>query len=106
MKQKVFTNGNEKDGRDILIVIEPEFAMFYFNDNYNSHKEWVMQEEERRRECGEEYLSEDEKTCCEFYWIGKDDWNRRLDNWEQHLEYKAWFTPQMFDFLNEGLTTK
>lgn len=101
MKAKSFKNGSKSDNRRIVIRIEGDYAEFFYELYYYRHLQWISEQEES----GDiEFLDEDAKSNNGFYWIGKDDWNFRIPQWEDHLKMKNWFTDEMFDFLNENLT--
>ncbi len=109
MKQKVFENGNPRDGREILIKIIDDTIYFFYNENYRLHENWVHEETERRNQCVEEELTEEEKHYPEFYWIDKEDWHKsktqnldRGDNWHVHMKEKNWFTPLMEKFMDDN----
>lgn len=98
--QKVFTNGNERDGREIMIEIKEGVAEFFFNEYYRNHIKWLAEQEES----GEiEYLDEDAKVNNGFYWIGTEDWNARKEQWKEHLSHKVWFTDEMYNYLDKNL---
>lgn len=107
--QKVFSNGNEKDGRYILVSVNKDYIEFFFNQQYNRQLEWISNENERRSQVGEDELTEDEKCNDSFYWMGTEDWvsdkTQRLDrsdNWHKHMARKAWFTKEMADFIHSN----
>lgn len=43
-----------------------------------------------------QYPSQDDR---EFYSIPTNDWNA---HWQFHMRKKAWFTDEMFNFINEN----
>lgn len=107
--EKVFENGNERDGRTIMIKIKKDVIEFFFYDKYRSQEEWIKEETERRFENGEDELYDDEKEIYSFYWIPIREWvkdkNDRLDrpdNWHTHMKEKAWFSHSMEKFINEN----
>lgn len=105
MKQKVFKNGNDWDSRKILIQISEGYIEFFFEEQYNRKKSWILEETERRNECGEEPLTEDELSNSNFYWIMIDDWIIPERGFEDHMSRKSWFTNEMKNFLNKNLKT-
>lgn len=109
MKEAVFSNGSKHDSREIMIRINEDYIEFFFYEQYLRQKEWIENETERRFQCGEEELTEDEAGNHNFYWFGKNDWKRdkterldRPDNWHKHMERKTWFTKEMTDFINKN----
>lgn len=99
-QQKVFNNGNERDGREILIIIDDEWILFYFFEQYERQRDWIATEEQRRYEYGEEPLDEDEYGNHEFYSIPKHEWKKDYPRWQDHMKHKAWFTQEMENFMN------
>lgn len=104
--QQVFENGNERDGRTILIKIENGSIAFYFYEKYVKQTEWIQQEEERRKESGEYGLTDDEKSNSEFYWIRIDDWRNDANNFHEHMREKTWFTEEMEKYMDKNTNTK
>ena len=109
MIQGIFENGNSHRGdtRQIMIRIEDGVISFYFYEQYLKQQNWIDGEAQRRFECGEEELTEEEKGNHEFYWIDASDWHKsktenldRGDNWHTHMNEKAWFTEEMEKFLD------
>lgn len=107
MKQAVFSNGNGRINRDVLIRIDDRTIYFYFNEDYQRHENWLQNEIEYRELNGVDKLSDEEKYNTEFYWIDKKDWHKsktenleRGDNWHNHMEEKNWFTAEMERFLD------
>jgi len=105
--QKIFKNGSKGDNRRILIDIKDGTIWFYFYDQYVRELNYIKEEEQRRQECGEPELTQEEKCVHEFYWIDAHDWNKsktenldRGDNWHNHMTEKAWFTEEMENFLD------
>ena len=100
MITKVFTNGSTGDEREIMISVDDNGAEFFFYEYYNHQIEWLTEQEENGNI---DNLSEDEKANNGFYFILKDDWISRKDQWDNHMYQKRWFTKEMFSFLNEQL---
>lgn len=106
--EQVFANGNNRDGRDILIKIDSEHIEFFFNEDYIRQVAWIENETENRMG---EPLDEDEKANHGFYWIGSDDWisdangarKYRPDDWLTHMKEKNWFTNGMANFIDKCL---
>lgn len=103
MKSKVFKNGSKGDTREILIVISEDFAEFFYNEYYHRHNEWLAEQEESGNI---ENIDEDAKDNNGFYWIGRDDWNFRQQEWITHLSRKNWVTGDMLAYLHDNLSVK
>jgi len=93
--QKLFPNGNEDDGRYILIIIENNTALFYFKKDYDSHFRWLAEQEDD--------VDEEEKKPAEFYWFDGERWFSKEEKFPEHMMKKRWFTPEMSKFLTENL---
>lgn len=93
--QKLFPNGNEDDGRYILIIIENNTALFYFKKDYDWHFRWLGEQEND--------IDEEQKKPSEFYWIGGESWFSKHQRFPEHMMKKRWFTPEMSRFLTENL---
>ena len=100
MKSKIFTNGSNNDPRKIIIIINNEFAEFFHNEYYNKDIEWLEEQKENGN------IDEDSKYNNGFYWIEKDDWNFRQQEWINHLSKKNWVTIDMLDYLQDNLSIK
>lgn len=108
MKEAVFSNGSNHDNRKIMIRINDDIE-FFFYDQYLRQKQWIEEETERRLQCGEDELTEDEESNNSFYYILKQDWisdkTERLDredNFHTHMMRKTWFTKEMKDFIDKS----
>lgn len=104
--EKIFNNGNPKDGRIILIKINHEYIEFFYKEYYDAKRIWIEEEEQRRNEFGEDPLNKDEISNDPFYWTWVEDWKIPERNWEKHMIEKAWFSEKMLDFINTALCTQ
>jgi hypothetical protein len=84
-------------GREIVIVFDGENFMFYHGDLIRHQQQWVREQ----RDSGYE-PSEEEAFVCEFYLIGKHDWNIPERNWEEHMRGKSWVTDEMIKFIKDN----
>lgn len=107
--QKVFSNESGNDVREILIKIEDGIIEFFFYEQYRQNQEWLKEETQKRVECGEPELTDDEKANSNFYWIEVENWVKdkterqgRSENWHEHMKRKNWFTKEMSDFINQN----
>ena len=48
MKQAIFANGSNHDNREIMLQIGDYIDFFYY-DQYNKQKIWIIEENDRRR---------------------------------------------------------
>lgn len=42
----------------------------------------------------------------EFYWIIAEDWRGNQQHWKRQLFGKTWFNSEMFDYINQMLSTE
>jgi len=108
--EKVFRNGSKHDSRQIMININGGYIEFFYYQQYLKKKVWIIEENERREESGEDSLTKYEECNDPFYWFGTSDWKRdktenldRHDNWHTHMKEKTWFTNEMEKFLNDNI---
>jgi hypothetical protein len=90
--------------RRVLIEITEKHIVFFDSDNLDRQAKWVEQQIEDGYE-----VSEEDKAIDEFYWVSIDDWNKdkterkeRGDNWHNHMNDKAWFTNEMYEWINRN----
>lgn len=106
--EKVFTNGNPKDGREIMIRIDENSIEFFFYEQYVRRQNWIEEQKEKEYNLGN-YLADEDLENLGFYWINKNDWvsdrTERLDredNWHFHMKEKNWFTDEMEKFIDNN----
>jgi len=93
---KSFYNGHPQDKRTISIEVDKDFVLFYFDNVLRQFRE----EQKHNEELGydEEGL---EKEPTYFYWIPKEEWVRTNEHLVSHMNRKAWFTPEMEQYINQ-----
>lgn len=96
---RTFTNGNPHDTRPIVIKVDKEHILFYFQSEIDRFYERIYEDDDYDD-------TEEEKEPNYFYWIGIDDWNDVDRNFVDHMKRKAWFTRDMIFYINEQIQTK
>jgi hypothetical protein len=97
---KTFTNGHQQDKRPIVIKIDKDFIVFYFESELNRFEQKEENEDGYYDDFGEI------KEPSYFYWIGVEDWNNIDRHFVEHMNRKAWFTNEMENYINEQLKNK
>ena len=92
---RTFTNGNPHDTRPIVIKVDNEYILFYFQSELDRFAMRIKQEDYDD--------TEEEKEPNYFYWIGVDDWNNIDRDFVNHMKRKAWFTIDMIFYINEQI---